>query len=336
MTAYSSTRDIEVVPAAGEASRYDLFLSSRIGGRELDPYVGPQDTVVVHRRSREVTVVGEVERPGSFQLLPGEELEELLRLYGAGYTRLADAAHTQITRWDVEKNAIAETLYVDASQSARVELKDLDVVRVPSVKQRLPVAFFEGAIASAEGQSNVGVDTFARITYTFAQGELLSSAVTALYARFGAGSDIDQAFVVRSDTEERIPVDIRRLVQDYDPATDLPLRPFDRIVIPFRKFVVTVSGAVARPGQYPYLPNRSWRYYVELAGGFDPEKHVGKAVIISDFSDKSQPGSRIIEPEDKILAPTNSPFYHAAPIVQVVGVLASVTTAIVAVIQLLR
>lgn len=337
MTPYSSTRDIEVISTGAEGTRYDLFQASRFGRKELDPYVGPRDTIVVHPRSREVNVVGEVERPGSYQLLPGENLEELLHLYGGGFTKLADAARIQITRWNLEKEATGETLYVNVeSQPVRMELRDMDVVRVSSVKQWLPVVFFEGAIASAEGQSSTGVDTFNRIRYTFAEGELLSSAVKGLYARFGTGSDIEHAFVIRSDTAEKIPVDIRQLVQNKDTAQDLQLRPFDRIVIPYRNYVVTVSGAVTRPGQYPYMPDRSWRYYVEVAGGFDPAKHVGDAVVITDVGDKIQSESRIIEVEDKILVPTNNVFFFATPVVQIVGVLASVTTAIVVLLQLLK
>jgi polysaccharide biosynthesis/export protein len=335
LTPYSSIRDVEVAAGAAGAT-YDLFQASRFGRQELDPYVGPADTVVVHRRSREVSVAGEVERPGSFQLLTGDGLKELLQVYGGGYTRLADAAHVQITRWDL-RGATGETLYVDAeSLPSPVELRDMDVVRVPSMKERLPVVYFEGAIASAGSPSSPGADTFSRVWYPFVDGELLSSAVSALYARFGSGSDIDHAFVIRGDTAEKIPVDLRRLVQDRGSSQDLPLRPFDRIVIPFRKFVVTVSGAVARPGQYPYLPDRSWRYYVELAGGFDPARHVGEDVVVTDAADRRQPAGRVIEAEDKVNVPTNNFFYTAAPVIQIVGVLAAVATAIATILQLLK
>jgi polysaccharide biosynthesis/export protein len=337
LTPYSSNRDVEIVSAAGAGKTYDLFLASRSGRKELDPYVGPNDTIVVHRRAREVTVVGEVERPGTYQLLEGEDLQALLQSYCGGGTRLADTAHLQITRWDSAEGETARTLYVDAgSQPAHVELRDLDTVRVPSLKLRLPIVFFEGAILPAEGVPDAGGGTFNRIRYTFVEGEMLSSAVTALYEKFETGSDIESAFVVRDDTGEKIPVDIRRLVHGGDASKDLPLQPFDRIVIPYRKYAVTVSGAVARPGEYPYVPDRGWRYYVALAGGFDPTKHVGDDLVITDARDKSQPQSRTIEAEDKILVPANNVLYFSAPVVQVVGVVATVATAIATVLILLK
>ena len=149
----------------------------------------------------------------------------------------------------------------------------------------------------------MAVSAFDRIRYPFAEGEMLSSAVAALYDKLGAGSDIEDAFVVRDGSGEKIPVNLRQLVQSYDPSKDIPLRPFDRIVIPYRKYVVTVSGAVARPGQYPYVPDRTWRYFVGLAGGFDPTKHVGEALSITDAGDKGKPESQFIEPDDKIVEP---------------------------------
>jgi len=141
---------------------------------------------------------------------------------------------------------------------------------------------------------------------------------------------------VRDGTGEKIPVNLRHLVQDYDASKDIPLRPFDRIVIPYRKYVVTVSGAVARPGQYPYVPDRTWRYYVALAGGFDPTRHSGEALSVTDASDKDKPESRFIEPDDKIVVPTNNPVFFTTPVVQAVGVLSSVAIAVVTFLQLIH
>ena len=324
-------------PPDGHGNQYDLFLASRFGRSELDPYVGPKDTVVVHRRAREVKIAGEVERPGSYQILDGEDLETLLESYGGGFTKLADEAHIQITRWDPQKDGAAETFYADAaSQPAHVELRDLDSVRVSSLRQRLPVVFFEGTLAPTDGQATTSGESFGRIRYPFAEGEMLSSAAAAVYDKLGADSDIEDAFVVRDGTGEKIPVNLRHLVQEYDPSKDIPLRPFDRIVIPYRRYVVTVSGAVARPGQYPYVPDRTWRYYVGLAGGFDPTKHVGEALSVTDASDKDRPETQFIEPDDKIVVPTNSPVFFASPVVQAVGVLSSVAIAVVTFLQLIH
>jgi polysaccharide biosynthesis/export protein len=337
LTAYSSRRDVEIVSIDGHGNQYDLFLASRFGRRELDPYVGPKDTVVVHRRAREVKIAGEVERPGTYQLLDGEDLETLLESYGGGFTKLADETRIQINRWDPQKEGAATTFYADATtQPAHVELRDLDTVHVSSLKQRLPVVFFEGALAPADGQTTTSGESFDRIRYPFAEGEMLSSAAAAVYDKLGTGSDIEEAFVVRDGTGEKIPVNLRHLVQDYDPTRDIPLRPFDRIVIPYRKYVVTVSGAVARPGQYPYVPDRTWHYYVGLAGGFDPAKHVGEDLSVTDADDKGKPESRFIEPDDKIVVPTNNPVFFTTPVVQAVGVLASVTIAVVTFLQLIH
>ena len=54
----------------------------------------------------------------------------------------------------------------------------------------------------------------------------------------------------------------------------------DLLVVPFKQYFVTVAGAVKNPGRYPYLPDRSWSYYVGLAGGFDELKNKNQKIDI--------------------------------------------------------
>ncbi len=337
LTPYSSIRTVEVASADGQRKHYDLFLASRSGRRDMDPPVRPGDTIVVRKRDREITVTGEVERPGSYQLLEGEELREAIQSYAEGFTKVADQARLEVTRWDTEGTGAGQTFYVDASSLEKpVALRDLDAVRVPSKKERLPVAYFEGAIAPTSESTDRDPQTFTRVAYTFVDGELLSSAAAALYERFGSGSDLEHAFLIRSAGGETIPVNIRELALGTGSAQDLPLRPYDRIVIPFRRYVVTVSGAVARPGQYPFTAGRSWRHYVDLAGGFDADRHAGETVEITDIRDGKRQPDQPIEAEDRIFAPSNNPLRVVLPLVQVTGALASVVAALLALAQFLR
>jgi polysaccharide export outer membrane protein len=335
LTPYSSLRAIDVVSSSGSQKEYDLFLASRAGRRDMDPYVRPGDTITVRPRGREVTIVGEVERPGTYQLLDGEQLREALTAYAGGWTVFADTSRVEVTRWDAGVAPPGQMFSVDGSSlDTPVALRDMDVVRVPSKKERLPVVYFEGAIAPASGSADQDPQAFARVAYAFVDGESLRSAATALYERFGSGSDLEHAFVVRSGMT--IPVNLRELVLGSGLAQDLLLQPFDRIVIPFHRYIVTVSGAVARPGQYPYVAGRSWRYYVELAGGFDPDRHAGEAIEITNVDNQARLPGQPIEAEDRVLAPTNNPLRVVVPLLQITGALASVATALLALAQFLH
>ena len=336
LTPWSSTRDIRIDNAAGSNGPYDLFVATRSGVEDQDPLVRAGDTVVVGRRDRQVTVTGEVERPGVYELRAGEELDRLLQFYAGGVTPRADVRRVEITRWDASASDPARMLRVDAGTTEPCALRDMDVVRVPSLSDRLPVVFFEGAIVPDDADRASATDGYARVRHPFVEGETLSSAVAALRARFPGTADLEHAFLVRDGAPDMIPVNLSRLMSGERSAEDLPLMSMDRIIVPRREFAVTVSGAVLRPGRYPYSPGRTWRYYVDLAGGFDPARHAGNSIDILDAEDRRLPADRPVAPEARILAPANWPTYLIAPVAETVTAVAAVVSAVFAIVQAAR
>ena len=53
---------------------------------------------------RKVYIYGSVERPGTYQLLPGENLKELVEYYGGGLTSLANTNKIKVTRISDDEN----------------------------------------------------------------------------------------------------------------------------------------------------------------------------------------------------------------------------------------
>ena len=103
----------------------------------------------------------------------------------------------------------------------------------------------------------------------------------------------------------------------------------DTLLIPFKQFFVSVSGAVYLPGRYPYIPDRTWDYYIGLAGGFIKEKNACDAVVITDVNGKKHKKSEFIQPEMTIEAKANSGLYYFnqyAPIITTI--LSAVSTSI--------
>ena len=91
--------------------------------------------------------------------------------------------------------------------------------------------------------------------------------------------------------------------------------------IPFKQFFVSVSGAVLNPGKYPYIPDRDYMYYVNLAGGFDPEKNAREKVSIVDMHGEKKSTEDAVLPEFTIMAENNSFTYFFnkyAPIITTV------------------
>jgi protein involved in polysaccharide export with SLBB domain len=99
---------------------------------------------------------------------------------------------------------------------------------------------------------------------------------------------------------------------------DILIEENDTLIIPFRQYFVSVAGAVAIPGRYPYIPDRSWEYYVGLAGGFDPNRNRDNKITITDIAGKNIKKTDIISPETLITAESNSFLYsfnRIAPII---------------------
>jgi len=323
LTPYSSNRDIEILSEDGSGRQYDLFKASRFGMQEEDPYLKPGDTIIVAKRDRAVRISGEVRRPGQYQLLPGEGLKELIQYYGDAFTELANRRSVRIDRLVTGSERPAETLYIDLSKGYddKILLKDLDFITVPAKIDKLPVVYFEGALGKGLESEGGQAETSNKVTYRFKEGETLYSALLTMEDSLSPVADLANSFIARLGQAEIIPVNMERLLYDYNVADDIELKPYDLITIPFKQFFVIVSGAVISPGRYPFVPNRTYEYYVNLAGGIDPDKNTNRKVVIRDIEEVLRTTEAVIQPEDRIYVPANSFFYkfnRYAPVISTV------------------
>lgn len=112
MTPYSSIRNIRI-RRGGESLSFDLFRSERAEDLTQDPLLLAGDQIVVNRLDRKVQINGEVERPGSYELLPGEQLPELIEEYGSGFTKRADPGRIKVQTCPEGLGCTSRTRYVD-------------------------------------------------------------------------------------------------------------------------------------------------------------------------------------------------------------------------------
>jgi len=314
LTPYSSTRDITVTSVNGQSRTYDLYKAQRLGDLSENPYVRPGDVITVNRLSRLITVSGAVERPGTYQLKEGEELAELIRYYGSGLTPVADPSRMELVRHVESDSVSGNKLYLDSRDiTANFNLKHFDVVTVPVITELLPVMFVEGAIGATIG---VNPESSTRFPVRFNAGENYASLVSRNRAWFGAVSDTANAYLVRGDS--RLPLNLNPMLYDASYRSEYFVEQGDTLVIPFRQYYVTVSGAVSVPGRYPYIPDRDWSYYINLAGGFDPSRNSSERVTITDLNGRKLDKKGLITPETNIMANNNAFLYYFnqyAPIV---------------------
>jgi len=316
----ASLRNIRIVSRNGKERSCDLFKAYRLGGAGEDPYVKPGDTIVLSKTERSVEIAGEVWRPGTYELLAGEQLRDLVESYGGGLTERANVSRVRIQRTTGGRAQVLYVSFVDGYPRDML-IGNTDVVTVPSVTEVLPFVTFEGAViqpspaagttAGTPAERDAGVTSdYQRLIHRFMEGEMLSDAARAVRSSIAPLADLSSASVEREGTSGSIPVNLQELLTNSVSSADMILKANDRVVIPFLRYSVYVSGAVARPGTYPYSPGRAHSYYVTLAGGSTQD--APDRVVITDVHGTVRDKNAFIQPEDTVqLLPADVMVYGA-------------------------
>jgi protein involved in polysaccharide export with SLBB domain len=296
---------------------YDLDSISIPAITELRP------VMTVNREERRITLEGAVRRPGTYELMPEENLKDLIEVYGDGFTPVAETTRIGLTRFVNSQDKVGNRIYLpEEAVEGNFPLENYDVIDVPSTASGRPVLFVEGAVGVSEEGSLTASN---RIMVRFEPGENYGPLVRRNINWFNAVSDTRNAYIIRGD--EKIPLDLNLLLYNAESRSPYNLEPNDTLIIPFRQYFVTVSGAVVNPGRYPYIPDRNWEYYVALAGGFRKELNSSKKVTIWGAAGQKMGKSSNIIPETIINAETNSFLYHfnqTAPVITtIIGLILS-------------
>jgi protein involved in polysaccharide export with SLBB domain len=306
VTNYSSIRDVQITSGDGTIRHYDLFMALRYGDITQNPYIRPGDTITLSRSKRTVVLSGAVERAGTYQILDGENLRDLVRKYGSGLTQLANPNMTEMTRY-IEGGAPAgNTIMLSAKDiESDYELKDFDKVSIPTMTELQPTMFIEGAVGVTAG---VTTQASIRKIINFNVGINFADLVRDQSSLFSAVSDTKNAFVIRG--EKNIPLDLDRMLYDKSYMSEYTVEPNDLLMVPFKQYFVTVKGAVVAPGRYPFIPCRMAGYYVNLAGGINPELNTLSSMRITDINGKRLKKGEQIPPESTVYVFKNSWLYY--------------------------
>lgn len=329
-----------ITSESGVAKSYDLFKASRFGDMTQDPYVRPGDTIRINRMSRKVTIAGAVERPGTYELLDGENLKQLIEYYGNGLQELADPSRIELTRSIDEKEKPGKKIYLEKNAiDSNYPLVCYDSVLIPSFTELRPVMFMEGALYT-QAKTKTGSEEVTapegsgHVAVSFLTGENYAFLIRRNSTMFSAVSDIANAYIIRKG--QTIPIDVSKILYDASYYSPEFVQPYDTLMIPFKQAFVSVAGSVNTPGRYPYIPGRTWDYYIGLAGGFIQSENAGQVVTIKDIHGKVLSKSDPISPETTITAATNSFTYYFGKYGSIVTTLLSIASTTLTVIVLLK
>lgn len=310
-TPYTSLRRIAVAPPRGPQRSYDLFRWLRFGELAHNPLLTPGATITFHAREREVRLSGEVRRPGRYQLLPGDGLRELIEQYGGGLTATANPGRVVISRPRTDGGA-RESIAVDFRTDDGPPLLDQDEVVVRP--RPTPVVYVEGGLrpppattvtTTRTGEEEVMTATertlvpdtpgpgATRRVVPYWPGASVFDVLFPLRGDIRHDADLEAVYVIRAGA--RLGLNLQALLFGGERDRDVPLQPYDTIVVPVRRLSVTVAGAVPSPGVYAYLAGRPASYYVRLAGGSGAD-----GVTVTDGQGREKEPSAEVAPDDQI------------------------------------
>lgn len=325
-TSYSSNRFVTVKDKEGNVKRYDFFLMDRFGDFSQNPYVKDGDIITIERAERRVTILGSVERPGTYELLEGENLKKLIEYYAGGLDPLADTSNITLSRMLSDGKKAGEVQYLDETVLTNdFNLVNLDSIAIGSTRDLRNTMFIRGAVGIQISETTEGEVPTNNIRYQFEDGETYLKFVRGHKSWFTDVSDYDRAYISRKGS--RLPINLYSMLFDPEYEDNQRIEANDILVVPFKQFFVTVSGAVKLPGRYAYVPDRTWDYYVGLAGGFDTDLNVREKISMTTSEGSQLAKSDYILPETTIDAKKNAFGYnfnkYASPILTILSIITS-------------
>ena len=109
-----SLRNIRLIRSNGENFSFDLYDLLIFGDRTNDLTIESGDVIVIDAASKFIDITGMVRRPGSYEIVPGEDLSILLK-YALGFTGGANLEKITMEKLDPETSSIINIITNDTS-----------------------------------------------------------------------------------------------------------------------------------------------------------------------------------------------------------------------------
>jgi protein involved in polysaccharide export with SLBB domain len=279
-TVNGTLRSVAVRRAGRAVDTLDVYDYLLRGDATHDIRLETGDVVFVGVRTPRVRVVGEVVRPGMYEMRAGETLGDLLTAAGglemAGGRRRAVIERT-LPRQDpaaVGGSRVVIEVPLDAGNPAAsaFPLEPGDVVRIPRLAERVRNrVVVQGHVWSPGPQG-------------LAPGQRVSEALRL------AGGVKPDAYIGRILVTRLLPdstrIQLRTALRDTTGAVDddFMLQENDEITVfsrsDFRpERYVTVTGAIQRSGRYPFHDGMTMRDLVLMASGLEESAYLAEAEI---------------------------------------------------------
>jgi len=240
---------------AGDADSGDIVLQ-------------PRDTLVIGRRNL-VSVVGEVENPGSYQLPDRSNISDALAMAG-GFVEDRESGGTTANR--------SQALLIRPDQSTvPVDLAGILSGRHPQADIRMGTG---DTLLILEARNQVAVlgEVGRAGSYYLSKKEKLS-AVVAMAGGVTKAADLQHIHII-SPNGEQCTVNYEPLLRDGTGGSDVLCAPGDTVIVPTNRNRAAVFGEVVRPGVYTIEAGDTILDMISKAGGVVPEKSAPEHTLV--------------------------------------------------------
>ncbi len=276
-TVLGSLRDIRLIRGNKIISSIDFYDYLLTGERPNDQRLQLDDVIFIPKRKKTVTINGEVNRPGIYEMKPDETLNDLIKI-AAGLKITAYTDRAQIDRivpfeerdnLDMDRIVLDVDLNMILNAADDFELKDGDIVDVFSVFElRQNYAKISGAITRP---GNYELSDLTKLSDIIKKADGLTGDAY--------NKRIDILRTKKDFTKKLIKIDLNDELNN-----DIILQSLDEIkVYGMSNMVpenyVTINGHVKNPGRYRLDENMRLYDLIFQAGGFLDEKFIKETYL---------------------------------------------------------
>ncbi len=262
-----SFREIELVRNNEIVKKIDLYKFLISASTEDDERVRENDIIRIPVYKNRVEIAGQIKRPGIFEILPDETVNDLLK-FASGFTDTAYKASIKVIQL-TDKEKKVKDINQDAYDLYSPRTGDFfEVSRI--LDRFLNRVTIEGAVFRP------GIF---EITSGLTIGQLINNAEGI---REDAYTERAQLIRLKSDlTTEIISFNVAKVLNGI---TDIPLKREDKIIISSifdlkNEFNVTIQGEVRFPGNFKYVESLTVKDLILQAGGFTDAAYPQKIEI---------------------------------------------------------
>ena len=233
-----------------------------------------------------VYLTGNVSLPGTYTARSVDRIADIIYL-AQGLDGLADGTNITVTSSSGVVNTFDYLDYINRGiTSDNRRLSNGDVINIPTLD-------LTGRVVTIESYDSRSGSFYLK------ENEYLSELLvrTGVYSKL---SDMRSVYVRRGVGENDKTIQVGKSLSQMKNFKPVP---GDRIIIPIFNEMVYITGEVAHPGAYPYIPDMTAEDYIGYAGGPRASGKGNSVKVIRDGSVVKGNSKIIVQRGDNIMVP---------------------------------